>query len=96
MTLEPDRPGALADYARFVVERAPVSSIGCAPIGVVGSYTEVADRTPAQDADPARAGFQYVDEPGAGCFRYRGSGVVDGQRGPGGESGNVSSAPPSN
>lgn len=93
VTIAPSTPAAVTTYDRFVLERAPVNGLLCQ--GTVGTFEQIADEPSSRDADGQRAGFQYVDQPGEGCFRYRAAGVVDGQQSPFGTSGNVESAPPS-
>ena len=93
LTVTPSAPAAVTTYDSFVIERAEVSGLFCQ--GTVGAFEPVANEPSSRDADGQRAGFQYVDQPGEGCFRYRAAGVVDGQQSPFGTSGNVESAPPS-
>jgi hypothetical protein len=95
VTVTPGQPSAVATYDRFVVERAPVTTVSCGTTpGSVGTFSPIADEAASRDADGQTAGFQYVDRPAGGCYRYRAAGVVDGQQSPFGTSGDVSSAPP--
>jgi hypothetical protein len=83
-------------YDRFVIERAAVTPAEtCATgQGMVGTFAQIADLPAAADSDTAAAGFQFVDRPGSGCFRYRAAGVVDGQQSALGTSGNVAVTAP--
>lgn len=85
ITITPDAPNLASGlHSKFVIQRAPVTAGGTDEVdnGTIGTYSTVAEPTTDEDTGTTTT-FEFTDKDvPAGVYRYRCSGVVDGDEGP--------------